>query len=298
MRRAVLYFFALLFLSGCFETNFNFKTTIHRNGAIEREVQINGRGADRFLAPEGPQWEIKAVESQPGPSLLGGMQHRIHAKGRFANSSLFTSDFRYAVSSLTANLTEEKRKELRDELKVPEPFDQEIGTSNQIELKRKRSLFVTAYSYQEVFQIRHLIAILLHDLKKELALVQTAAQGQADAQTKEVSGENAAPPSPAEVEALARKRMIEEILPKFQFHSEVTLPGKVVKTNANQIHERTAVWDFRAADFTDQFSSYTLEVVSRAPNIGLISASVLALLAILWAFFFTRRKGHLTKSSN
>jgi len=274
MKRIIVGLFAILLLSGCFETSFNFRTIVHRNGKIEREVQINGRGADRFLPPQGPRWEIKTAESQPGPSLLGDTQYHIHAKGHFADSNEFTSDFQYAVASLTANLTEEKRKELKEVLGIPEPFDQEIGTANHINLKRKRYLFSTEYSYEETFLIRHLIQILLHDLKKDALEAMT----------------QAVPPSAEEVEKMAQQKALEEILPKFQFHSEVTLPGKIVNTNAAQIHGGTAIWDFRGSDFQDQFRHYTLQVTSKAPNIGFMVSLFAVILAVMGAFFFRRGK--------
>ena len=70
MRKAIMLFCLTLILSGCFETKFNFRTVVHSNGRAEREVQVDGRGADRFLPPSGPQWEVKTFETKGGQSIL------------------------------------------------------------------------------------------------------------------------------------------------------------------------------------------------------------------------------------
>ena len=307
MKRIVLGVLSLLFLSGCFEADFNFKTLIHRNGKVDREVQINGRGADRFLPPAGPQWEVKTSTTKGGQSILEDTHYHIHATGHFTDPSQFTSDFRYDVAKLISNLTEETRRELIEEVRVPGSLEQQIGAENQIELKRKRSLFTTEFDYTEAFHIRWLIPILLHDLQKEIIREQAltlkpqtsvsdvAGAPSGDKAKSETAATIVEPSllSPEKIQALAQKKMREEILPKFQFHSEIILPGKVVSSNATSVHGSTAIWDFRGVDFENDFSVYTIRVISRAPNIGLIVASILGMLAVIWALAISsgRKKG-------
>ncbi|MBI4395016.1 MAG: hypothetical protein HY583_02350 [Candidatus Omnitrophica bacterium] len=297
MKRSGFTVLLALLLTGCYETNFNFKTVVHQSGKIDREVQINGEGADRFLPPTGPRWEIKAAESKPAKLILGETQYHIHAIGHFAGPNQFTSDFRYNTPGLIADLTEEKHKALRDELQIPEPFGKEIGTENRIQLQKKRSLFSIEYHYTEMFEVRHLISILLYDLKKDIAesqidLVNPKDESLVESQ-KNISKSEPQTPSrlgPDQIEALVQEKLREDILPKFQFHSEVTFPGKITSSNASQTHGETAIWDFRAADFENDFSIYTLHAVSKAPNFGALIALALAFLAIIIAVMYARQK--------
>ena len=296
MRKAIFWIFSLVLLNGCFETSFNFKTVVQKNGKADREVQINGRGASRFLPPEGPEWEVKTSETQGGQSLLDDTQYHIHAAGHFLERGLVGNDFRYDVSKLLPNLTDEAKQEFKEQLGIPEPFEQSIGTENRIHLERKRSFFTTRYDYQERFEIQYLIPILLRDLKKEIAredLVKLGNNGsRADPsdQASQVVLEGAMISEERTAE-LAMKKLTEEILPKFQFHSEVTLPGRIVRSNASAIHKRTAIWDFKGSDFQGEYSTYEIHVSSIAYNLGLILSSFLALFAVVWAFSLSRRRG-------
>jgi hypothetical protein len=76
--------------------------------------------------------------------------------------------------------------------------------------------------------------------------------------------------APQKLEELAQKKLKDEILPQFQFRSEVRLPGKIVRTNAKQVNGNTAIWDFRGTDFEKNYSLYTLQVTSRALNLRTI----------------------------
>ena len=300
-----LAFLAFLF-SGCFETNFNFKTEVNRNGSLTREVQISGRGADRFVMPSGPFWEVKTFETKGGELLLQDVQRHTHAKGRFNQASEIGSDFRFDTAKLVKNITPETREELVKELGIKEPFEKEISGQNQIQLNRRHTLFTTEYEYVETFHLKWLIPILLHDLKKEILRKQTvalspslpepvaAAQIPAGASAPAVSlVPTAIEPAliaPEKLEAMAQEKLVKEILPKFQFHSEVTLPGRMIGSNARQIQGRTAVWDFRASDFDKNYSSYEIRVVSKTPNVGVISGASAVLLILIWVIAFFRRK--------
>ena len=293
-RRMALGVLFLLLLSGCFETNFNFKTIVHRNGKIDREVQINGRGADRFLPPSGPAWNVKTSETKGGESILRDTHYHIHASGHFIDPSSFASDFRYDTPDLISNLTDETRQELSGELGILEPFEKEIGTDNQIALKQKSLLFTTRYEYTEIFHVRWIIPILLHDLKKEIVRERTVSlKSQSVSETNEASTGATIEPellAPAKIEELALKRMKEEILPKFQFHSEVTLPGRIVDANATAVQGKTGIWDFNAAAFEGKDGTYTIHITSKALNKRAIMLTLLLLLIIAVSLIFFRSR--------
>lgn len=281
--------FISIFITGCFETNFNFKTVVRRGGAIDREVKIDGRGADRFLPPEGPQWKIKTFETKGGQAILQDTHYHIHAAGRFKSAEKISSDFRYNVADLLGNVTDETRKEFIEELGIKEPFEENIRAANQIELKRKRSFWSVEYEYAETFQNRWLIPILAHDLKKEImrkeaiSLVTSESTASASGETApELAALAPALLAPEKVEAMAQAKLKQEILPQFRFHSELTLPGKIISTNATTVRGGTLVWDFTGADFQKNYSTYELRAVSRAVNLGAVLAfAVLGVVAVL-----------------
>ena len=286
MKRTVLFggwLFLCVFISGCFETNFNFKTIVHGNGAIDRDVKIEGRGANRFLPPEGPQWQVKTFETKGGQTILQDTHYHIYATGRFKNSAEMGSDFRYNVAELVKNVTDETRKEFVEELGIQEPFDQDIHATNQVQLKRKRSFWTVEYDYTETFQNRWLIPILVHDLKKEIMRKEAVPVASVGAEAPApVPGETNTPTpvlapallAPEKVEAMAQAKLKDEILPQFRFHSELTLPGKINSSNASVVRGRTLVWDFTGVDFEKNYSAFELHATSRAVNVGVILALV------------------------
>ncbi len=299
MKRAVSacggLFFISIFITGCFETNFNFKTAVHRGGTIDREVKIDGRGADRFLPPEGPQWQVKTFETKGGQTILQDTHYHIHARGRFKNAAEVGSDFRYNVADLVGNVTDETRKEFIDELGIKEPFEEDIRAANQVELKRKRSFWSVEYEYVETFQNRWLIPILVHDLKKEImrkeAISFVASETPSSASDQTVPEAPALAPAllaPEKVEAMAQAKLKEELLPQFRFHSELTLPGKIISTNATTVRGGTLVWDFTGVDFRKNYSTFELRAISRAVNLGAVLAlavlGVVAVLVVVTAF--------------
>jgi hypothetical protein len=292
---------AVLLFSGCFETHFNFKTVVHPNGQMDRETHIDGRGANRFQAPSGPAWKVEASQSKGGQTILEDTHYHIHATGRFQNPNEFSSDFRYDVSKLIANLTPETRKEYLDEIGIPEPLEESIRASNEVRWRRRNLLFNSQYEYSEIIHMRWIIPILMHDLKKEIIRQETAAIEPEAPLPPEAGAEAQAPViapallSPEKIEALARKKLREEILPQFRFHCEITLPGKIAGSNASQIRGRTAVWDFRASDFGKNFSAFEIEVTSRAPNVWVISGASLAVIAVIWFFALSKRQGRTRK---
>lgn len=294
MKKAIFALFFLLVFSGCFETKFNFKTVIHRNGKTDREVRIDGRGANRFLPPSGPQWLVKTFETKGGETILEDRQYHIEAQGHFKSPSEITSDFRYDVSKLVANVTDQTRKEFQNELGIKEPFDKEIRAANHVDFQVRRKFLTTEYDYTEIFQNRWIIPILLHDLKKELIRKETVAIQAPNTGIASQAPAIAMDPtllSSDRIEKLAEKKLKEEVLPQFQFHSEITLPGTIVSSNATQTHGPVAVWDFRGTDFQKNFSTYTLQVKSKAYNIStLVALAVLALLILVLILLSFREK--------
>lgn len=297
MKKSLVLILPLVLFTGCFETKFNFKTIIHPNGQTQREVRIDGRGANRFLPPSGPQWEIKKFETKGGQTILDDRNYHIEAQGQFKSPAQIGSDFRYDVAKLVANVTDETRQEFKTELGIKEPFDQEIRASNQIQFNLKRKLFTTDYEYSEIFQNRWIIPILVHDLKKEIIRQETVAIQQNADQNLPMSAAASAVISPVlvspeKVEALAQEKLVKEILPQFQFHSEIVMPGKILTTNAKHVQGRTAVWDFRGSDFEKNYSSYTLHVSSQSVNNGTIVVflAVVLFLLVMGIFLMTRKK--------
>jgi hypothetical protein len=268
VKRSLLALLAFVLLSGCFETRFNFQTRVSPSGAIEREVQIDGSGANRFLPPKGAYWSVKTFESKEGKSFFDDTSHHIHAKGKVAGAHELTHDFRFDASRFVENLSPAARVELTEQLNILEPISDHLGTGNPVMLKRSRSIWTTQYEYREVFEIRGLVPILLLDLMKEIERQNVV--------------EN--------VVERAQKKLVSEFLPEFRFHSEVTLPGKIFKTNASRLHERTAIWDFNGTDFEDDFSRFEIFAVSRTLNYGLLGAILALALGLLAAIALGRRR--------
>src|SRR3989338_7021881 len=95
MRKALFLSATLLLLTGCFETDFKFKTTVKPNGSVIRETKIDGRGANRFAAPWGKGWEVKTFVTRGGQSILEDTYYHVQAIGRFRNASEIGSDYQF-----------------------------------------------------------------------------------------------------------------------------------------------------------------------------------------------------------
>jgi hypothetical protein len=276
---------------------------IRRDGEIDREVQINERGTRRFLPPAGPHWKVKTSETKGEQVILDDSFHHLNATGHFRNANEFTSDFHYDSENLVANLEEEDRQVFRDEIKIPDPLEKEIGTSNQIEFFKKQSFFTVEYYYTEIFQIRWLMPILLHDTKKEIIRGETApsatgaVSGEPKTETSSLSLESSMS-DPEQIDALAREKLNREILSKFQFHSEVSLPGKIQNTNANTSHGSTAVWNFKASDFSKD-GIYRLHAVSKASSKGgILGVVLLVLIGVVILAFSIRQREKVRKKKS
>ncbi|MBI4388430.1 MAG: hypothetical protein HY582_05250, partial [Candidatus Omnitrophica bacterium] len=151
MKKFFLSAACLLLLTGCFETDFSFKTTVKPNGSIVRETKIDGRGADRFVAPAGAGWEVKTYDTKGGQSLLEDTYHHVHAFGRFKNASEIGSDYQFNVTDQFSEISDEERKNFI-QLGLVEPFEENIYSKNFVQVTKHPGLFKSTYEYQEIFQ--------------------------------------------------------------------------------------------------------------------------------------------------
>src|SRR4051812_19292049 len=102
----------LLLFSGCFETEFNFKTTVHQDGTVERQTHIDGRGANLFKVPDGKGWQAKVWETQGQEALLPATYHHIEAHGKFASGETVPPDYQFDQTKLGENWQERNKERL------------------------------------------------------------------------------------------------------------------------------------------------------------------------------------------
>ena len=315
MKKLIVLSTVILLFAGCFETEFKFKTIVKPDGSVIRETKIDGRGADKFAPPSGKGWEVKKFQTRGGASILEDTFYHIQATGRFRRMSDMGSDYQYDTAKQFKEISDEERKNFI-KLGIVEPFDENVYSKNFVHLVKHRGIFKSTFDYQEVFQNKAIIQLLLNDIKKEVvreqavpllpkpkvvapqnhasdstpkpttppAVEQPAKEEKAKAKTDEsatpVTIEGQLLSSQA-VESIAAEKMKKEILSKFKFHSEVSMPGKIVSANAGTIIGNAAAWEFTMADFKSNYSNYTLQVRSEMvewKTIVLISILALALL--------------------
>ncbi len=207
-KKIFLFAGCLLIFSGCFETEFNFKTVVQPNGTILRETKIDGRGADRFAPPAGAGWEVKTYETRGGQSILEDKYYHIYASGRFRKGSQIGSDYQFNGAKQFEDISDEERKNFI-ELGLVEPFEENIYSKNQVEVSKKRGFFKSTVEYREVFQNRGIIELLLRDLKKEVI------------RSSDVTLSGAAPSGTPEAPAAAE----DAALPPSNVTSEATSPA-------------------------------------------------------------------------
>ncbi len=287
-----------LLLNGCFETDFNFKTTVRPDGSLTRETKIDGRGAHNFAPPAGKGWEVKTYQTKGGESILEDTFYHIHATGHFRHATDMGNDYRYDSAKQFKDISDEERKNFI-KLGIVEPFEETVYSKNFIQIIKHRGFFKSTVDYKETFQNKAIVELLLNDIKKEVIreqavpLLSNGKTGDASLPKKDKAGtpsqaENVPPVtiegkllSSQAVESIAQDKMKKDILTKFHFHSEVSMPGKIVTSNAGSIAGKTAIWEFSMADFKPNFSSYTLEVRS---EIFEWKAIVLIVILILVGF--------------
>src|SRR3989338_3446530 len=153
MRKALFLSATLLLLTGCFETDFKFKTTVKPNGSVIRETKIDGRGANRFAAPSGKGWEVKTFVTRGGQSILEDTYYHVQAIGRFRNASEIGSDYQFNSEKQFQYISDEERKNFI-QLGIVEPFSENIYSKNFVQVTKHRGIFKSVFDYQEVFQNR------------------------------------------------------------------------------------------------------------------------------------------------
>lgn len=300
MKKLFILIPSLIFLTGCFDTTFNFKTNVSSDGSIVRETKIEGRGADRFLPPSGKGWEVKTYQTRGGQSVLDDKYYHIYAIGRFKNSAQIGSDYRFDSDKAFSEVSDEERQNFI-QLGIVEPFNESIYSKNDIQVVKHGGLFKSRFEYTESFKNQHLIELLLNDLKKEVVRQQdvvveetpeapsvkapAAPDGQSAEDNQQAQAADAAVLpvtiegqllSAQKTETLAQAKLDKEILSQFKFHSEVTLPGKIISSNADRILGNTAIWDFTAKDFKGGIAQKTLAIESE-----MIEWKTIVLLAAL-----------------
>ncbi len=227
---------ALLLLSGCFETEFQFDTRVESDGSVVRQTRIDGRGAHLFKAPEGAGWQSKVWQTEGEGALLPATYHHIQAKGIFSVNQEISPDYRFDSSRLGAEW-QERNKERLEKAGIKPPYEEHVSTHNEIRIKQTQNWLAVTTVYEETFHNDGIIPLLLVDLKEEIRK-----------QSVE-RGENF---SEEELDQFARLRLEEEILPEIRFKSKVTLPGRVFS------------WTFSLKDFEENYSVYTLKAESRS----------------------------------
>ncbi len=261
---------ALFIFSGCFDTDFHFKTAVDSDGSVNRQTRIEGRAANLFKSPDGPGWKSKASESKGASAIIPDKRYVIEASGHFQPGQAISSDYQFNIEEHIKSWGE---KELnRAKLAGFEaPFEDRIFSKNQLKISRVKGFFSDTVIYEETFQNAGIISLLLTDIKEELR-EQSKSRG-------EVLEES-------ELDILAHLRLEEDILPEFRFKSEIKMPGKLISSNGKKISKNRAVWEFSLKDFQKDYSIYKIEAVSRTLRLaGIIIWSVIAGLGCLFVLF-------------
>lgn len=236
----------VLAFSGCFETDFDFKTSVKSDGSVQRTVAIDGRGANFFKVPAG-EWKTRTWETKGGQALLPSVYYHVRSQARFRPGAPIPPDYEFDTARVSSSWTPEEHKRL-EQAGIKPPFDQTVFSRNQIKVHRFQGILTVTTIYEEIFQNANVIPLIMLDLKDEIR------------QQSEARGQNF---QDSELEDLARLRLEEEILPQIRFKSEVEMPGEITSTNGVQTGKHTIEWKFSMRDFQGGYSIYTLRAASR-----------------------------------
>lgn len=276
-------FFLILFsiiLSGCFDTQFDFKTRVAEDGSVTRQTTIHGRGARLFKAPEGDGWKSQKSQSQGTSLLLIDENVKIEATGQFKSGQIIAPDYRFDIENQMKTWSEEDKTRILA-IGIKEPMQDHIFGKNQIKINRIKGWFNETVIYQETFQNAGIMELLVADLKDEL---------------RKQNSERGESLQDSELEILAKLRLEEDILPEIRFKSQVELPGKIISTNGKKVGRRKAEWDFDLKSFEQNYSIFKMEAVSRDLNVSGIVILVLV-LGIALLFIVMALLGILKKKS-
>lgn len=268
----LLFSLSAFMLSGCYETHFDFKTIIRPDGSVERVMEMEGQSGHLFKSPEGPGWQSKAWESKGEGTLIANTVYHQRAEGHFFPGSQILSDYAFHGEELSLAWDEETKQRLA-ELGIKPPYSESFFSRNRIQVQEVKNFLTQTTFYEETFENRGIIEALLSDLKKQV---------RKEGERKEQKF------SDAEIDVMAQLRLEGEILEAITFESEVTLPGKMISTNASSYDKNRARWKFSLKDFENNYSTYVLKAVSRTvllPGMILIACATLLFLIFVFLFF-------------
>lgn len=291
MKKQVFLLGTLILFSGCFETQVDVKTTVQRDGTVVRETHIDGRGANLFKAPAGPGWQSKTYETKGEEAFLAGIYYHVESHGRFAPGQLIPSDYEFDIAKQAQSWGDKEKSRLKI-ASIKTPYEENLFSRNRVKINTFKGWFTVTTFYEEIFQNAGVIDVLLLDLKEEVRK-QSLSRGENFEET--------------ELAELARIRLVDEILPAIRFRSEVSLPGKIVSSNAKKNEKGRLIWEFSMKDFGENYSIYTLKGASkslRLPSIifllgtGLFGFAVLVLITLGLRLRQNQKKGPRRRPRN
>lgn len=280
MMKHLMTIFFLFILSGCFESQFDFKTVVHLDGTVVRQTHMEGRGASLFKVPKGEGWQSRVWDTKGGTTLLPAEVHHVEAIGEFKAGQNIPGDYEFDFSKQIQSWQDEDREKV-EQAGIKPPFEEHLFSRNTVRVNQVNGFLTVTTIYEEVFQNAGVMNLLLIDLKEELA--KQGAQSGQDLKDPELS-------------ELARLRLESEILPEIQFRSEVRMPGKIISTNGKAAGDGIVRWQFSLKDFQKGYSTYTLQTVSRTLKVR--GVWVLTVLIALFLFFMVLMLAGMKKISS
>lgn len=257
-------FFFLIFclsaLTGCIETQFDFKTVVYEDGSISRETRIDGRGADLFKAPEGPGWEVKTSQTRGQEAFFANTYYHVLAYGHFERDALIAPDYQFDLEKQAKNWGEDQQKKMQA-AGIQAPYQEHLFSRNNIRVTVAKGWMTQTYTYEELFKNSGILELLLLDIEEEL---------------QKNRGIDEEPWDRQKLKETARARLEKEILTQIRFSSELTLPGRVMNSNASRREGEKSIWEFSLADFKGEKASFRIQAVSQS----------LRMPALIWTMGF------------
>lgn len=267
----------MMVCAGCLETEYEFKTVVNEDGSVFRETLIEGRGFQFFLPPEGAGWQVQINQAENKGAFFLGPYYTVQAHGQFKPNQMLPPDYRFNLKRQMESWGEEQMQAV-EELGIRPPYEQFLSSGNHIQIRLKKDWLTQTYTYEETFENKGLIELLLIDLIEELKAERKKA-GKAW--------------SEAEVGQLARQRLEEDVLSRVRFESEVEMPGKLISTNAQEKKGNQLRWVFSMRDFQNNYGRYELKAVSRSLRArgvaGMFIVGAGVVLLGTWLFLRVRR---------
>lgn len=238
----------MLLCTGCLEAEYQFKTVVNEDGSVFRETLIEGRGFQFFLPPEGAGWQVQINQAENKGAFFLGPYYSVQAHGQFKPNQMLPPDYRFNLKKQMEGWGEEQMQAV-EERGVRPPYEQFLYSRNDIRIRFEKGWLTHTYVYEEIFENKGLIELLLIDLIEELK------------EDRKQSGQEW---SEAEVGQLARQRLEEDVLSRVRFESEVEMPGQLLNTNAHEKKGNRLRWTFNMQDFQTNYGRYELKAVSRS----------------------------------